>query len=202
TRPSSDLIVHFEHPDLPSGLSLFAVGHGTQMGLSYCGPGRIYWFVTQNAPAGTADPPGGHKHAVLTAFTGWHPMFRAVIEATDESAILKNDIIDRPPIRIWGVGSLTLLGDAAHPTTPNLGQGACQALEDAVVLADCLRQAGGVISGLRSYEERRRRRTALVTTHPQTLAQAQAIARQLADRIEQIVRTQQIPLVIGGDCTI
>jgi 2-polyprenyl-6-methoxyphenol hydroxylase-like FAD-dependent oxidoreductase len=157
-------IAHFEHPDLPSGLSLFALGRGTQMGLSHCGPARIYWFVTQNAPAGTADPPGGHKHAVLTAFTGWHPMFRAVIEATDESAILKNDIIDRPPIRIWGVGRLTLLGDAAHPSTPNLGQGACQALEDAVVLADCLRQADGVISGLRSYEERRRRRTAWVTT--------------------------------------
>ena len=96
-------------------------------------------------------------------------MFRAVIEATDESAILKNDIIDRPPIPIWGVGRLTLLGDAAHPSTPNLGQGACQALEDAVVLADCLRQADGVISGLRSYEERRRRRTALVTTQSWSL---------------------------------
>src|SRR5262245_44008611 len=103
--------------------------------------GRIYWFVTQNARAGTTDPPGGHKHAVLTAFTGWHPMFRAVFEATDESAILKNDIIDRPPIRIRGVGRPTLLRDAAHSTTPNLGQGACQALEDVVVLADCLRQA-------------------------------------------------------------
>jgi 2-polyprenyl-6-methoxyphenol hydroxylase-like FAD-dependent oxidoreductase len=52
-------LAHFEHPDLPSGLSLFAVGRGTQMGLSHCGPGRIYWFVTQNAPAGTADPRAG-----------------------------------------------------------------------------------------------------------------------------------------------
>ena len=162
-------IAHVQHPDLPPGLSLFAVGRGTQVGLFHCGPGRIYWFVTQNAPAGIADPPGGHKRAVLTAFTGWHPMFGAVIEATEESAILKNDIIDRPPIRMWGVGRLTLLGDAAHPTTPNLGQGACQTLEDAVVLADCLLRADGVICGLRSYEEHRRRRTAFVTTQSWSL---------------------------------
>ena len=58
---------------------------------------------------------------------------------------------------------------SAIRATPNLGQGACQALEDAVVLADCLRQADGVISGLRSYEERRRRRTAMVTTQSWSL---------------------------------
>ena len=52
-------IAHFEHPDLPSGLSLFAVGRGTQMGSFHCGPDRIYWFVTQNAPAGIPKAAGG-----------------------------------------------------------------------------------------------------------------------------------------------
>lgn len=51
------------------------------------------------------------------------------------SSILQNDIVDRPPLRGWGHGGVTLLGDATHASTPNLGQGACQALEDAVVLA-------------------------------------------------------------------
>jgi 2-polyprenyl-6-methoxyphenol hydroxylase-like FAD-dependent oxidoreductase len=59
---------------------------------------------------------------------------------------------------------MALLGDAAHPTTPNLGQGACQALEDAVVLADCLRQSGDVEQALRRYEQQRQRRTAAITT--------------------------------------
>src|SRR5262249_14811139 len=71
--------------------------------------------------------------------------------------------IDRPPTWPWGRGRATLLGDAIHPTTPNLGQGACQALEDAIVLADCLRRGGLNEAALREYEAARRERTALVT---------------------------------------
>src|ERR1700720_3570214 len=53
-------------------------------------------------------------------------------------AILRNDIYDREPLPLWSENRITLLGDAAHPMTPNLGQGGCQAIEDAVVLAACL----------------------------------------------------------------
>ena len=56
------------------------------------------------------------------------------MRATEESKILRNDIYDREPLERWGEGKATLLGDAAHPMTLNLGQGACQAIEDAVVL--------------------------------------------------------------------
>jgi 2-polyprenyl-6-methoxyphenol hydroxylase-like FAD-dependent oxidoreductase len=55
------------------------------------------------------------------------------------------------------------LGDAAHPTTPNLGQGACQAIEDAVVLADQLRGGGDPATAFRTYEKLRQRRTARIT---------------------------------------
>ena len=74
---------------------------------------------------------------------------RQIVEATDENAILRNDIIDRPPRQVWGKGRITLLGDAVHATTPNLGQGACQALEDAVILAHALRGAASPEAGLR-----------------------------------------------------
>jgi 2-polyprenyl-6-methoxyphenol hydroxylase-like FAD-dependent oxidoreductase len=53
---------------------------------------------------------------------------------------------------------VTLVGDAAHPSTPNLGQGACQAIEDAVVLARCLGDGSDLDLALREYERRRRRR--------------------------------------------
>jgi 2-polyprenyl-6-methoxyphenol hydroxylase-like FAD-dependent oxidoreductase len=62
------------------------------------------------------------------------------------------------PVERWGEGRITLLGDAAHPMTPNLGQGACQAIEDAVTLADCLRQTSDPEAALRQYEARRRPR--------------------------------------------
>lgn len=156
-------IAHFQHADLPDGLSFFALGRGTQIGLFHCGPGRVYWFVTKNAPAGSLVPAGQHKKELLNTFKDWLPLVPAVIEATEEAAIFQNDIIDRPPTWPWGNGRVTLLGDAIHATTPNLGQGACQALEDAVVLADSMRHASTIEAGLRAYEQRRRERTAMVT---------------------------------------
>jgi 2-polyprenyl-6-methoxyphenol hydroxylase-like FAD-dependent oxidoreductase len=69
---------------------------------------------------------------------------------------------DRPPSPRWGTGRVTLLGDAAHPMTPNLGQGACQALEDAVVLGASLSGATDVARALRAYEARRIPRTTAI----------------------------------------
>jgi 2-polyprenyl-6-methoxyphenol hydroxylase-like FAD-dependent oxidoreductase len=95
----------------------------------------------------------------LALFGDWHEPIKAVIEATDESAILHNDIYDRKPVQHWSRGRVTLLGDAAHPMTPNLGQGACQAIEDAVTLAQCLKQHSCVVAALQTYQKRRVSRT-------------------------------------------
>ena len=75
---------------------------------------------------------------------------------------MRNDVVDRRARRVWGAGPVTLLGDAIHATTPNLGQGACQALEDAVVLADSLRRCAPVEAALRDYEVRRHHRANFV----------------------------------------
>jgi 2-polyprenyl-6-methoxyphenol hydroxylase-like FAD-dependent oxidoreductase len=155
---------HIDHPAVPVGKTLLCVGRGSQVGMLPIGRGRVYWFATANVPAGGADPPGGRKSALLERFGDWYAPVPAFIEATDEAAILRNDIVDRPPVHKWGEGRVTLLGDAAHPTTPNLGQGACQAIEDAVVLGKVLRDADDPVAALRAYEDRRRERTAMVTT--------------------------------------
>jgi 2-polyprenyl-6-methoxyphenol hydroxylase-like FAD-dependent oxidoreductase len=155
-------IAHCDHPELPPGTSRFALGSGTQIGFTRCGAGRVYWFATLNAPEGTTIVPGARKRSALDRFRGWLPLVHEVIEATPEEALLVNDIVDRPPRRVWGTGPITLLGDAAHPTTPNLGQGGCLALEDAVVLASALRSHGLGTKALRAYERARRARTASI----------------------------------------
>jgi 2-polyprenyl-6-methoxyphenol hydroxylase-like FAD-dependent oxidoreductase len=121
--------------------------------------GRVYWFATQNAKEGEQDPPGQAKTRLLQLFGGWHSPIESILEATEDSAILRNDIYDRDPIKEWSKNRVTLLGDAAHPTTPNLGQGGCQAIEDALVLAACLATTVSAVAALRQYQTRRAPRT-------------------------------------------
>ena len=156
-------LAEFESEALSPGLGFEAWGRGTRFAMHHCGPGRIFWYATRNAPEGAGDGPRGRKQDVLDTFSGWHEPIPSVISATDDAGILRNDIVDRKPIRNWGRDRVTLLGDAAHPMTPNFGQGACQAIEDAEALAGCLRGATDFSAALRFYEAGRRDRTAFVT---------------------------------------
>lgn len=138
--------------------ALLAIGEASQFGLWPCARGQLYWFLTKNAPGGTTQA----KAEAAALCRDWAAPVPQIIEATAEDAILQNDILDRPPLRWWGRGSVTLLGDAAHASTPNLGQGACQALEDAVVLASCLSETSPAETALRQYERLRIPRTSAV----------------------------------------
>jgi 2-polyprenyl-6-methoxyphenol hydroxylase-like FAD-dependent oxidoreductase len=156
-------VAEYHHAELPLGTGVESWGHGARFGMTHIGGGRIYWFATRNTSVGGADSGSGAKADLLDCFGSWHAPIGALIEATDAWSIIRTDIFDRPPRRRWGRGRVTLLGDAAHPMTPNLGQGACLALEDAVVLADAVERHGAVAAALRAYEARRWMRAAAVT---------------------------------------
>jgi 2-polyprenyl-6-methoxyphenol hydroxylase-like FAD-dependent oxidoreductase len=138
-------------------------GPGARFGAGSLGRGRVYWYGTANMLEGAPDAPEGRRQELLERFRGWHEPIQALLKATDEAAILRNDIYDLAPLDHWSDERVTLLGDAAHPTTPNLGQGACMALEDAVVLARCLREGQDLRTALKEYESRRRPRTSAIT---------------------------------------
>jgi 2-polyprenyl-6-methoxyphenol hydroxylase-like FAD-dependent oxidoreductase len=130
------------------------------------GPGDdVYWWAAVSGPEGLAPHPTAHRADVLSLYRDWFAPVCAVVEATPPDAILRNDIFDRPAARRWSVGRVTLLGDAAHPVTPDLGQGACLALEDAVVLARCLSSTANVPAALRAYDRARLGRAAFLARH-------------------------------------
>ncbi|MEK8131099.1 FAD-dependent oxidoreductase [Paenibacillus filicis] len=115
-----------------------AWGPGVRFGATPLAPGRMFWFAAVNAPQDRIVSVPERKQAALSFVKGWFSPIEALIEATEDSAILAHDIFDRAPLQSWSQGRITLLGDAAHPMLPNLGQGGAQALEDALVLAHCL----------------------------------------------------------------
>jgi 2-polyprenyl-6-methoxyphenol hydroxylase-like FAD-dependent oxidoreductase len=133
-------------------------GSGERFGLVDLGEGRTYWFATKNAPEGEGDERGGRRQELVRRFGGWHEPIRDVLEASDEETILRNDVYYLDPLPRWSKDRVVLLGDAAHATTPGIGQGAAQAIEDAVVLARSLAERGEVSAALGEYEANRRPR--------------------------------------------
>jgi 2-polyprenyl-6-methoxyphenol hydroxylase-like FAD-dependent oxidoreductase len=126
-------------------------GRGERFGYAPLPDGRVYAFASVNAPEGArAEGLAGLRRR----FGGWHEPIPSLLDAVDEAAVRHDDLYELPPLRTYVAGDVALVGDAAHAMTPNLGQGACQAIEDAVVLAESL-EAGG----LRAYDRARRRRT-------------------------------------------
>jgi 2-polyprenyl-6-methoxyphenol hydroxylase-like FAD-dependent oxidoreductase len=174
---------------LPADAAFEALGSGKRFAIHPVGPCLVFWYATKSTQQAEADGASGRKADVLDCFRDWFPPIQEVIAATDD--ILRNDIIDRKPICGWGKGRVTLLGDAAHPTTPNLGQGACMAMQDAVVLAACLRLAKGEV-GLRSYERKRERPTAAIVNLSWRVGMLGQLRNPFACRIRNAI-TRLIP---------
>jgi 2-polyprenyl-6-methoxyphenol hydroxylase-like FAD-dependent oxidoreductase len=152
-------VARYEGSAIGAGTNSETWGVGKRFGILDIGQGKFTWYATLNVAAHHADAPGGRKREIEPAFAGWHEPIANLIAATNESEILKNGVYDNAPVRRWGEGRVTLLGDAAHSCTPNLGQGGCMALEDALVLAKCVAKQNSIEPALRRYESLRYSRT-------------------------------------------
>jgi len=136
------------------------LGAGRAFGFVTIGKGQMYWYVATKSPEGQPDAPQGRKSTLLGLFRKWSAPIVDLIDATEESSILKTDLYDRVSIPDWGRQNVTLLGDAAHPTLPTMGQGACMAIEDALIVTQCLSQnPDDPASAFRQYEKIRYPRT-------------------------------------------
>lgn len=137
--------------DFDIGYGSETFGRGMRVGIVPIKDGFYGWWATCNEAFMQDDTPEGTKEKLHRLFGDWHDPIPELINNTN--VILKNSLIDRKPHRGWSKGNVTLLGDAAHPTTPNLGQGGCMAIEGAYILAKSIRKYGLTQKAFDRYEE-------------------------------------------------
>lgn len=120
---------------------------------------QIYWYALRNSRPNNPHFASWRLADLFKCFEGYHDPIAQVLASTREDRVLFHDIYDLPPSKQQVWGRVILIGDAAHAMTPNMGQGASQAIEDAVILAQYLRKHAGDTDGLAEYERKRVART-------------------------------------------
>jgi 2-polyprenyl-6-methoxyphenol hydroxylase-like FAD-dependent oxidoreductase len=133
------------------------MGPGIEFGHVPLGQDHTYWFATERAPEGRTAPQGELEY-LKAKFASWAQPIPAILAATDPADVLHNDLYDRDQARQWSRGPVAVVGDAAHPMRPHLGQGGCQGLEDAAILASFVDRAGDLATAFSRFADFRRPR--------------------------------------------
>jgi 2-polyprenyl-6-methoxyphenol hydroxylase-like FAD-dependent oxidoreductase len=146
------------------------LGPGIEFGHVPLESDSTYWFATERAPEGQVAPHGELDY-LKARFASWADPIPAVLAATDPADILRNDLYDRDQARQWARGPVLVVGDAAHPMRPHLGQGGCQGLEDAAVLARFVDGDDDVAAAFARFASFRRRRVRAVVRESKLIGQ-------------------------------
>lgn len=171
----------YTHPSLALDMAYQIWGPASVFGMYPVGS-RLFWYAGAMRAEEAGDRPVGRKRDLLDLFQGWPEGTPEVIEATPEDIIDRQAIYDRKPVDGWRKGRVTLLGDAAHPTTPSLGQGAGMAIEDGAVIARELAAAddlggAGAEAALKRYEEARIPRTTGIVNRSKYMSRLNSLKR-------------------------
>ncbi|UQW99444.1 FAD-dependent monooxygenase [Streptomyces sp. RerS4] len=187
TEPAMDLRSDFE----------LTWGRGAEFGHIALRDGRAEWHAVLNLPAGTRFP--DPLAELRRRFRDWHDPIPALLDATRPNAVLHHDVHELSrPLPSYTLGRIALLGDAAHAMTPHLGQGACQALEDAVTLASALATEPTVEAALARYDVERRPRSQAVA---RAARQAGRMGQRLSHPLAVALRNTAMRLTPPGAAT-
>ena len=143
------------------------LSEGAYFVCSDVGKGRMQWYAMLGQPCGQQTPTLQRKDVLIKKYSGWDKEIIELLKITTEENITQRDLYDRPPqvLKGWVENRVVILGDAAHPMMPNLGQGGCQAIEDAYRVAQELGKCKTKLDipfALKSYSAVRVGRTASV----------------------------------------
>ena len=123
-----------------SAYELWGSKPGLRWGMVPVRENEVYFYATVCLPAGGKDDLSALKKNLGQEYVEFGDLVVQLLETTEPQKIIRTDIFDFAPIKKWYAGRIVLIGDAAHATTPNLGQGGCQAIEDAYALAKSLKE--------------------------------------------------------------
>lgn len=155
-------IVNYTVPDVNAATEMWSTKPGVRLGYSHVNARQVYFYATACAAHGGKDVPGTVKSHLAEIYSDFPAYLREMLSAAEELQIIRNDIWDFAPIPSWHEGRIVLVGDAAHATTPNMGQGGCQAVEDGFALAEALSLETSVGAAFKRYEAMRMKKAQYV----------------------------------------
>ncbi len=158
---------------------------------------RIYWYACVNGKPNNTLFKNTTAADLKRRFQDYHAPIPTILEATRDQDLIWSDILDIKPLDNLAYHNILIIGDAGHATTPNMGQGACQAIEDVAVLLDELQQDKSTINAFQAFEKRRLARTRYITETSRQIGQVaqwenpllitlrNTLAKALPNRIKQ-----------------
>ncbi|MGF2037261.1 MAG: FAD-dependent oxidoreductase [Nostoc sp. CmiVER01] len=156
-------VIKYHHELFNDYELVFVKGNQQFMYLLNVGGGYTSWISRKFSPDYSLSHSADEvKSRILHELADWDESFRAVVKATPAEQIWEGPICDRPPLNQWSQNRVTLLGDAAHPMAPAMGQGANTTFEDAYELRECFADSTNFQEALTTYEQRRIGRTKII----------------------------------------
>lgn len=175
-------------PPVSEGVAVHVLGSGRTFGCWPLPGGRTYWVAT--LAEGVGDPDDGWPLPEL--FRGAAEIVGRLLAATDPATVLRTPIYDRDPLPTWHTSRSVLVGDAAHPMQPTTGQGASQALLDAIALATALRgvdlrDRASVQEALTTYQRSRGEAAAQLVGEAREIGRMHHLRSPVATRVRDLV---------------
>ncbi len=148
---------------------------------------RIYWYATISGSIDDARLNRFGKTELMDHFKNYHPAVIKVLEQTENNGIIVTPICDIKPLNRFAYNRVLLIGDAAHATTPNLGQGACQAIEDAMFLHKELASTKNVYDAFKLFEQKRIKKAKFIIDTSRKLGAMAQIENMVVGAVRNLI---------------